>query len=222
MKSEEFEPYFFNFTPAKNNDVSLLSDILTDHKDSINDVIERIFTDTMDISLNNAKKYLDESIKELFKKSVAPHVSNNNQIVKKSNNDQKTLLDLLGDDLTKTIVVLVDYENVGRRESKKINDIAHNSMNKNRDITIKVLKFISCCNPESFRADIVVQSNRKDAADHYIGYCVGILESHHPPPLQIHVISKDHFACCLQDFCNNVIQNPSSDDFSRTLCSYGQ
>lgn len=200
-----------------------------DDKEVINDIMIHHF--------DESRKYLDESIKKILKDVMDPidkfiktlpdnFQKNTSNMQNKSNNKvtnrsiSKKILDLLGTDLTKTIIVMIDFENIGKMETNEINTVAINSMKKNRDIKIIVMNFVSYCNTAVIHADIVVRSNRKDATDHYIGYCIGILESQPYPPQQIHVISKDHFACCLQDFCRNVIHNPSSDDFARMLVNY--
>lgn len=100
----------------------------------------------------------------MLKKSSTSHIqekNNNGNFV--NSGISKPFLDLLETDLTKTIVVLIDYENIGKTEAKKISTFVTNLMNKNRDIKIKVLKFVGYCNPVVSCADIVVRSNRKDA-----------------------------------------------------------
>ena len=233
--TKQFKPDFFDIMPKISNPEIPVTKKISNPDIFVN---KKVFDNHL---LKKSKKYLDESIKKMLQESLIPidkftktmldkFQSNTSKVQNKnmSNNKKTTnssiskpFLDLLGTDLTKTIVVMIDYENVGQTEAKKISTIAANLMsNFYRDIKIKVLKFVGYCNTAAIYADIVVRSNRKDAADHYIGYCVGVLESQSNPPLQIHIISKDHFACCLQDFCNNVIHNPSSDDFARMFVNY--
>ena len=78
-----------------------------------------------------------------------------------------------------------------------------------------MLKFAGFCNARAKTANIVVRSNRADAVDHYISYLIGLLEMKTNPPKRIHVITKDHFGACLQDYCKNVIHNPFESDFTK-------
>ncbi len=123
--------------------------------------------------------------------------------------------DLLKMDLTNQIIVLVDFENVANDQITKLNNSIKYIMKKNKDIIIKMLTFAGFCNTRSKFANIVVRSNRLDAVDHYISYYVGLLEMKINPPSRIHIISKDHFAACLQDFCKNVVHNPYESDFTK-------
>lgn len=122
--------------------------------------------------------------------------------------------DITGTDMTKTIIVIVDFENICKQSDiiKLTNYIKH-YMQSQQEFTVRIVKIAGFCSSVKNSADIVVRSNRSDAVDHYISYLVGKLEVSKLPPKKIYIISRDKFGSCLQDFCNNVEHSSDVNDF---------
>jgi hypothetical protein len=88
---------------------------------------------------------------------------------------------------------------------------------------IEVIKFAGKSSSMKGTADVVVNSTRKDAVDHYIGYYLGqrigetpsIVDTH-----SIHILSRDHFASCLEDFNEAVIHNVDVDDLINSILTF--
>ena len=111
-------------------------------------------------------------------------------------------------DLSNTIIVMVDLENISKYE-----DIYNLTQFVKKYKNIVMIKVAGFCSTVKTSADIIVRSNRKDAVDHYISYYIGMLEHLSKPPKKIYIISRDKFGSCLQDFCNNVEHSSDVDDF---------
>jgi hypothetical protein len=117
-------------------------------------------------------------------------------------------------DLSNTIVVIVDFENVSNKNDIiKLTQFVKTTKKNKTKHDIKMVKIAGYCSTVKSTADIVVRSNRKDAVDHYISYYIGLLEAQPKPPMKIYIISRDKFGSCLQDFCNNVEHNSDVSDF---------
>ncbi len=117
-------------------------------------------------------------------------------------------------DLSKIIVVIVDFENISKQSDIiKLTQFIKDAMNYESEYCIKMVKIAGYCSSVKGTADIVVRSNRKDAVDHYVSYYIGLLEAQPNPPKKIYVISRDNFGSCLQDFCKNVEHNSDVNDF---------
>jgi hypothetical protein len=132
----------------------------------------------------------------------------------------KALKDLLGENLMNQIVVLVDYENLSNRLIEDLEITVKKIMKDNKDIRIRMLKFAGHKHSRADKADVVVMSSLKDAVDHYISYCVGLLEMKPQRPFQIFVITNDHFADFLEKYSNIVKHKKTSRDLSTTILSY--
>lgn len=111
----------------------------------------------------------------------------------------------------KIVYLIVDYENISNdKEIKKL----YQYINTKQDSAnhYKIIKIAGYCSSVKSKADIVVRSNRCNAVDHYISYYIGILNSKNPKN-KIHILTRDKFGSCLQDFCPNVQHNVDIDDF---------
>ena len=131
--------------------------------------------------------------------------------------------------IDKYLLILIDYENVSvdkeiaklmsfltRVSYVDLNDKYEGySDSESEDQPIEVIKFAGHSSSMKAKSDIVVRSTRKDAVDHYIGFYLGQRMGANPAlhdTASIHVLSKDHFASCLEDFCPNVVHNVDVDD----------
>lgn len=147
------------------------------------------------IFMSNIWKTKKDSEKEAFELYL-------NYINENDNIDMSKLI-INTEHIKKNIIIIIDYENVSnQKEIEKL----YNSLNNNSNV--KIIKIVSYASPLKNNldnnCDIIVRSNRKDAVDHYIGYYIGITNSSNESDNLIYVISKDHFASCIQDFCANV------------------
>lgn len=132
----------------------------------------------------------------------------------------KALKDLLALNLTDHIIVLIDYENMSNKAIIELQQAAKKIMRDNRDIKIQMLKFASRQNSRAGAADVIVNSDKKDAVDHYISYCVGLFEMKPLNPFKVFVISNDHFAEMLQKFSKIVVHKSNAKDFSARVLKY--
>jgi hypothetical protein len=131
--------------------------------------------------------------------------------------------------IDKYLLILIDYENVSvDKEIEKLmqfltrvsyvdlNDTYEGySDSETEEAPIEVIKFAGHSSSMKAKADIVVRSTRKDAVDHYIGFYLGKRIGANPDlstMASIHVLSRDHFASCLEDFCPNIVHNVDVDD----------
>jgi hypothetical protein len=86
--------------------------------------------------------------------------------------------------------------------------------------SIEIIKFAGHASTMKDTADIVVRSTRNDAVDHYIGFYLGMRIGTNPNLTKthsIHILSRDKFASCLQDFCFAVIHNVDVDHLIETV-----
>jgi len=153
--------------------------------------------------------------KDMISKS-ADHVVNpfKEKPVPEQRNRTEWKEDITGMDLTKTIVVIVDSENICKQSDiNRLTSHLDLFMYQQQEISVKVVKVAGFCSSVKNTADIVIRSNRNDAVDHYISYLIGKLESNMLPPKKIYIISRDKFGSCLQDFCNNVEHSSDVSDF---------
>jgi hypothetical protein len=128
--------------------------------------------------------------------------------------------------VSKKLLILIDHENISdSKEHTKLDKFlstvqVKTTDNDNTDNGIEVIKFASHGSTVKDKTDIVVRSTRKDAVDHYIGYYLGnrigitpsITDTH-----SIHVLSRDHFASCLEDFCEAVTHNVDVMDLIKSI-----
>ena len=86
--------------------------------------------------------------------------------------------------------------------------------------SIEIVKFAGHASTMKDTADIVVRSTRNDAVDHYIGFYLGMRIGENPNLTKthsIHILSRDKFASCLQDFCFAVTHNVDVDHLIETV-----
>jgi hypothetical protein len=146
----------------------------------------------------------------------ADHVANpfKEKPMSKQKNRTEWKEDITGTDLTNTIVVIVDSENICKQSDiNRLTSHLDQFMSQQQEINVRVVKVAGFCSSVKNTADIVIRSNRNDAVDHYISYLIGKLESNILPPKKIYIISRDKFGSCLQDFCNNVEHSSDVSDF---------
>ena len=135
--------------------------------------------------------------------------------------------------LTKKLLILIDFENINSKsEMEKLHEnLSHikvievidsedelNTQEITKDI--ELIKFAGKASSVKTDANIIVKSTRKDAVDHYIGFYLGKRIGENPSMSKthsIHILSRDHFASCLEDFCPNVVHNTDVDDFLESL-----
>lgn len=120
----------------------------------------------------------------------------------------RTIKDMIKSaDLDKScsIYVLVDYENINKLQD--LNHIFRNSHNQ----VVKTYKFLSYShhNAESNDCSHIVNCGGSDAVDHAITMFTGALlanwySSSHRQPLVIMVLTRDHYAECLQNFTRSI------------------
>jgi hypothetical protein len=134
--------------------------------------------------------------------------------------------------LNKCLLILIDYENVSvDKEIAKLMSFLENVVcadmnavyegysdsesNESNESPIEVIKFAGHAASMKNNADIVVKSTRRDAVDHYIGFYLGQRIGKNPSLSEthsVHILSRDRFASCLSDFCENVTHNVDVDD----------
>lgn len=143
--------------------------------------------------------------------------------------------------INKNLLILIDYENISaEKELEKLwrflsRVYAPDIVRDNKDdegnegdggcvesefYGIEVIKFAGHSSSMKAKADVVVKSTRKDAVDHYIGFYLGKVLGESPSMAEthsIHVLSKDHFASCLEDFCPNVTHNVDVDHLIESI-----
>lgn len=111
----------------------------------------------------------------------------------------------------KIIWILIDYENISNpKEIIKLEQYLCT-----QPFQSNIIKFASHASTVRDTADIVIKSTRKDAVDHYIGYWIGLklgqnesIKNSH----LIYILSRDHFASCLEDFIDIVKHEISVND----------
>jgi len=162
-----------------------------------------IFEDT------NMGSKLEDIIKSTIKSTFEDIQKNKKYFT----NLPKIAIELLTSNLTNQIIVLIDYENISNEETNKFKKSIKIMRDKN--INVQMLTFAGYNNPRSNTADVIVESKRKDAVDHFISYYVGMLEMKSQSPNKIHVITMDHFGQCLQDICDTVIHNSCEKNFTK-------
>lgn len=99
----------------------------------------------------------------------------------------------------KNIHIFIDYENY--------NDDAEIDIFKKNNPQIKVQKFTSNMHPRAPKADMTVNSNRRDATDIFICCKVAELYTKFPESI-VFVVTSDKFASALSDIynsCHHVI-----------------
>jgi hypothetical protein len=187
-----------DLTQSESNDITIthrpLHDLIVT---TIHDTFDEMFLDMM----KDAMKITHEKQKEMV------HLP-------------KALKDLLAENLTNQIVVLVDYENLSNKLIEDLEIIVKKIMKGNKDIRIRMLKFAGHKNGRVEKADVVVMSSLKDAVDHYISYCVGLLEMKPQKPFRVFVITNDHFADSLEKYSRIVTHKKTARDLSATILSY--
>lgn len=208
------------------------TDSTSEEKKSINkqDSTKSMFKKSADQISNLSKQInsIDISSSSLTESSSTtyPHLTESNLCsksvsrdddeisIRKQKNKTEWKEDITGTNLSKTIIVVVDFENICKQSDiNKLSTHIKSFMSQQQELIIKVIKIAGFCSSVKNTADIVVRSNRNDAVDHYISYLVGKLESSNFPPKKIYIISRDKFGSCLQDFCNNVEHSSDVSDF---------
>jgi hypothetical protein len=188
------------------------SDVYTNKKDANQDVCEKIHLHITNLECNRE----DVSISSRGERS---------RMSLASGDDPEEIF------IDKYILILIDYENVSvdkeiDRLMQFLDRVSHIDLNnlyedrhancsESSEPPTEVIKFAGHASSMKNNADIVVKSTRRDAVDHYIGFYLGrrlgetptIADTH-----SVHVLSRDRFASCLSDFCENVTHNVDVDD----------
>jgi hypothetical protein len=166
-----------------------MSNIFPNKKDANKDVCIKIYTDLL------------------------KNINDNDKIIKKNSSKSKVNSKLK---IEKDLLILIDYENVSEvKQLKKLDTFLSDI-----DTNVEIIKFAGHASSMKNSADIVVKSTRSDAVDHYISFYLGqqiglnrnILNSH-----SVHILSRDKFASCLEDFCDAVIHNVDVDHLIESI-----
>ena len=158
--------------------------------------------------------------------------------LRQSGNDRTSVL--LSDTviINKKLLILIDYENVSHTYQHKqlsgfLNNVMFDDTSDDRRCAysaehdflsepVSVIKFAGKISTLKATADVIVNSTRKDAVDHYIGYYVGGLIMKYPDldkTHSIHILTRDHFASCIEDFNPNIKHNVDVPDLISTIVS---
>jgi hypothetical protein len=218
----------------ENKNMSFDSGVFTNKKDANQDVCKKIFeyiekhnnsvnsSDNTNNTNNNTNKIRTDILKPLTK-SNKNRSSNIRQDCSPYNNEDVVI--------DKNLLILIDYENVSNaNQLQKLDTFLKNiifvgeedNMDNmdNTDKCINIIKFAGCASSMKDNADIVVKSTRKDAVDHYIGFYLGQMIGKDPKLVEthsIHILSRDKFASCLEDFCEAITHNVDVDDLIESV-----
>lgn len=140
--------------------------------------------------------------------------------------------------INKKLLILIDYENVSHTYQHKqlsgfLNNVmfddtsddarcAYSAEHEFLSEPVSVIKFAGKISTLKATADVIVNSTRKDAVDHYIGYYIGGLITKYPDldkTHSIHILTRDHFASCIEDFNPNIKHNVDVPDLISTIVS---
>lgn len=127
---------------------------------------------------------------------------------------------LYGLNIVHDTLIIVDYENVSAKHEISKLDTLQKVLNMDRHCD--VVKFAGKLSPVSHLSDIVVESTRKNAVDHYISFYLGMCYDNISKDTLIFILTKDHFASCLDDMYENIYHVVSVQDIINKLDEEGK
>jgi hypothetical protein len=154
---------------------------------------------------NTKKKAENSSYDKLYKR-----IQSLNSIVDDTNIKNKSF------EYYDEIFIIVDHENINNKKDIQTLEKYIATVRQHHSFVTTDINIIKICSINSNikdNCDIIVESTRKDATDHYISYLCGKLENKTDKKYQIHVMTSDHFGSCLSDISPNIHHSISVDYF---------